>query len=187
MARRLRAVSRAEGAAALHQLGDLAGAVAPARSARAGRGARALRTRIRFAQYLQWLAAEQWAEVRAHARQRGVLIMGDLPFVCSRDSADVWAHQELFDFSSSAGAPPDAFSATGQAWGLPLYNWDALRRSDYEWWRQRIRQARELYDLFRIDHVVGLYRTYAIPVHAGGTAGFVPHDEHEQRDAGPRR
>jgi 4-alpha-glucanotransferase len=139
-----------------------------------------LRARVRFAQYLQWLAAEQWAEVRAHARQRGVLLMGDVPFVCGRDSADVWAHRELFDFSSSAGAPPDAFSPTGQAWGLPLYDWHAMRHSDYEWWRQRTRHARELYDLFRIDHVVGLYRTYAIPVHDGGTAGFVPRAEHDQ-------
>ena len=139
-----------------------------------------LQVRVRFAQYLQWIAAEQWAAVRAHARHRGMRIMGDLPFVCSRDSADVWAHPELFDFSSSAGAPPDAFSATGQAWGLPLYNWSALRHSGYEWWRQRARQARELYDLFRIDHVVGLYRTYAIPAQEGGTAGFVPRDEHDQ-------
>jgi 4-alpha-glucanotransferase len=139
-----------------------------------------LHLRVRFAQYLQWIAAEQWAEARAHARRRGVRIMGDLPFVCGRDSADVWAHPELFDFSGSAGAPPDAFSPSGQAWGLPLYDWSALRRSGYEWWRQRVRHARQLYDLFRIDHVVGLYRTYAIPVHEGGTAGFVPRDEHDQ-------
>lgn len=139
-----------------------------------------LRPRLRFAQYLQWLAHEQWVTMLAHARSRGVLIKGDLPFVCSRDSADVWAHPELFDASSSAGAPPDAFSATGQAWGLPLYNWAAMRASGYKWWRQRVRQARELYDLFRIDHVVGLYRTYAIPGREGGTAGFVPRDEHEQ-------
>ncbi len=139
-----------------------------------------LGARVRFAQYLQWLAAEQWAHVRAHAQRRGVLLMGDLPFVCGRDSADVWAHRELFDLSSSAGAPPDAFSPTGQAWGLPLYDWDALRHSGFEWWRQRVRHARELYDLFRIDHVVGLYRTYAIPVADGGTAGFVPRDQPAQ-------
>src|SRR5579862_6470748 len=76
-----------------------------------------LQGRVDFARYLQWIAAEQWATVRVHARARGVRVMGDLPFVCSRDSADVWAHPELFDLSSSAGAPPDAFSATGQAWG----------------------------------------------------------------------
>jgi len=146
--------------------------------------AAALRSRIRFAQYLQWIAAEQWETVRAHARQRQVLLKGDLPFVCGPDSADVWAHQELFDLNSSAGAPPDAFSATGQKWGLPLYNWTAMREAGYAWWRQRARQARELYDVFRIDHVIGLYRTFAIPVQKGGISGFTPHDEHTQWEQG---
>ncbi|MFI5364768.1 MAG: 4-alpha-glucanotransferase [Candidatus Binatia bacterium] len=144
----------------------------------------ALQSRRRFFAYVQWIAAEQWQAVRAHAHARAVWLKGDLSFVCSRDSADVWAHQELFDLSSSAGAPPDAFSESGQAWGLPLYNWAALRRTAYEWWRQRARQGRTLYDVFRIDHVVGLYRTYAIPVHDGGTAGFVPADEAEQLTQG---
>jgi 4-alpha-glucanotransferase len=139
-----------------------------------------VRHRMQFARYVQWIATEQWDEMHAHARRRGVLVKGDLPFVCSRDSCDVWAHQDLFDLSSSAGAPPDAFSETGQAWGLPLYDWAAMRRSDYAWWRQRARQASDLYDLFRIDHLVGLYRTYAIPVRGGGTAGFVPAQEGEQ-------
>jgi len=139
-----------------------------------------LASRIRFAQYLQWIAAEQWQRVRAHAHRHGVLIKGDLTFVCGRDSADVWAHPELFDLSSSAGAPPDDFSASGQAWGLPLYDWDEMQRQGYRWWRRRARQARELYDLFRIDHVIGLYRTYAMPVCNGGTSGFVPADASEQ-------
>ena len=143
-----------------------------------------LAPRIRFAQYLQWIAAEQWQQVRAHARRRGVLIKGDLPFVCGRDSADVWAQPELFDLSSSAGAPPDDFSASGQAWGLPLYKWDEMRRQDYRWWRRRAHQARELYDLFRVDHVIGLFRTYAMPLCEGGTAGFVPADEGEQMAQG---
>ncbi len=146
--------------------------------------AAALAARSRFFRYVQWVAATQWDAVRTHARRRGVLIKGDLPFVCGRDSADVWAHQDLFDLSSSAGAPPDAFSATGQAWGLPLYDWAAMHRSDYEWWRQRARQAHALYDLFRIDHVVGLYRTYAISVQDGGTSGFVPPGEDYQRTQG---
>lgn len=139
-----------------------------------------LQPRIRFAKYLQWVAAEQWRQVRAHARRRGVLIKGDLPFVCGRNSADVWAHSELFDLSGSAGAPPDEFSASGQTWDLPLYRWAEMRRQGFAWWRRRAGQARALYDLFRIDHVIGLYRTYAIPVCAGGTSGFVPGDESEQ-------
>lgn len=149
-----------------------------------GRAAAALETRRRFFQYVQWIAAEQWAAVRAHAHARNVAIKGDLPFACGRDSADVWAHQNLFDLTSSAGAPPDDFSATGQAWGLPLYNWAAMRAANYTWWRQRARQARMLYDIFRIDHVVGLYRTYAIPEQPGGTDGFVPRDEDAQRTQG---
>jgi len=143
-----------------------------------------LAARARFFRYVQWIAAEQWWAVRRHAYERRVLLKGDLPFVCSRDSADVWAHQHLFDLSGSAGAPPDDFSATGQAWGLPLYNWVALRASDFGWWRERARHARDLYDMFRVDHVVGLYRTYSIPVRAGGTAGFVPQEEDLQRTQG---
>ncbi len=148
------------------------------------RTAAALQQRIRFFQYIQWNAAEQWNAVRAQARRRGVLIKGDLSFVCGRDSADVWAHQGLFDLNSSAGAPPDAFSATGQAWGLPLYDWPAMRASGFDWWRQRARQARDVFDLFRVDHVVGLYRTYAIPVRAGGSSGFVPQEHAEQAAQG---
>ena len=143
-----------------------------------------LRTRVRFFQYVQWIAAEQWSVVRDHARRRGVLIKGDLSFVCGRDSADVWAQPALFDLNSSAGAPPDAFSATGQAWGLPLYNWTAMRASGFRWWRQRARQGADLFDLFRVDHVVGLFRTYAIPVRDGGAAGFVPPEHAEQASQG---
>jgi 4-alpha-glucanotransferase len=142
------------------------------------------RQRQRFFAYVQWVADEQWAAVRAHAHHRGVLLKGDLPFVCARDSADVWAQPQLFDLSSSAGAPPDDFSDTGQAWGLPLYAWQAHQDSDFTWWRQRARQAAQLYDLFRIDHVVGLFRTYAIPVGTGGTSGFVPAAEEEQHQQG---
>jgi 4-alpha-glucanotransferase len=140
--------------------------------------------RIQFAQYMQWLASEQWETVRAAAERCGVWLEGDLPFVCGRDSADVWAHPELFDPTASAGAPPDDFSPTGQAWGLPLYNWEALREQDYRWWRQRAMQARELYHVVRIDHVVGLYRTFAIPARPGGTSGFVPAEETAQRIQG---
>lgn len=146
--------------------------------------ATALQPRMQFFRYVQWVAAEQWATARSHARARGVLLKGDLPFVCGRESADVWAHQDLFDLSSSAGAPPDAFSPSGQKWGLPLYDWCAMRRAGYEWWRQRVRHARTLYDAFRLDHLVGLYRTYAIPEREGGTAGFVPSDEAEQHRQG---
>jgi len=140
--------------------------------------------RIRFAKFVQWIAWEQWQQVRAHARRQDVWIMGDMPFACAGNSADVWAHPELFDRRSSAGTPPDAFSATGQVWGLPLYRWDTHRHTDFAWWRQRAKQAGELYDAFRVDHVVGLYRTYAIAEREGGPTGFVPADEVLQRSQG---
>lgn len=143
-----------------------------------------LAARTRFFRYVQWVAAEQWWALRRHAYERRVLLKGDLPFVCARDSADVWAHPHLFDLSGSAGAPPDDFSAAGQAWGLPLYNWVALRAGGFGWWRERARHARDFYDIFRVDHVVGLYRTYSIPVCKGGTSGFVPREETVQRAQG---
>ncbi len=143
-----------------------------------------LADRVGFAKYVQWVAWEQWQQARAHARSRGVLLKGDLAFVCGGNSADVWANPDLFDLRSSAGTPPDAFSESGQLWELPVYNWDALRRSDYAWWRRRATQAGELYDIFRVDHVIGLYRTYAIPVREGGPQGFVPAEESLQRRQG---
>jgi len=153
-------------------------------TARNGDAAVQLGSRVRFAKYIQWAAWEQWQRVHAHARQAGVLLKGDLAFMCAGNSADVWAHPELFDVRSSAGTPPDAFSETGQLWELPVYNWQALRDSDYAWWRRRAAQAGDLYDVFRVDHVVGLYRTFAIPVRPGGPAGFVPEDEPTQRRQG---
>lgn len=153
-------------------------------SAQSSRQAGLLVERIRFAKFVQWIAWEQWQQVRAHAHRQDVWLKGDMPFACASNSADVWAHPELFDRRSSAGTPPDAFSATGQIWGLPVYDWDEHRRTDFAWWRRRARQAKELYDLFRVDHVVGLYRTYAIAVQEGGPVGFVPADEATQRQQG---
>ena len=144
----------------------------------------ALAPRLRFAKYIQWLAWEQWQQVHAHARRHDVLLKGDVAFMCAPNSADVWAHPEWFDLRSSAGTPPDAFSATGQMWDLPISNWEAQRQSGYEWWRRRARQAGRLFDVFRVDHVVGLYRTYAIAQRHGGASGFVPPDEETQRRQG---
>ena len=119
-----------------------------------------LESRTRLFEYLQFVAEEAWQRVRAAARRRGVALMGDLPFAPSENSADVWAHPEVFDVSRSIGAPPDEFSASGQRWGLPMIRWNELRRSGWRWLRQRVRRMAELYDLFRVDHVVGLFRTF---------------------------
>jgi 4-alpha-glucanotransferase len=129
-------------------------------------------------QYLQWIADGQWQEARAAARDRGVLVVGDLPFVTGADSPEVWARIEEFRLDVSVGVPPDAFSPTGQDWGLPLYRWDVIRQDDYAWLRQRGRRMAALYDGLRVDHVIGLYRTYGRPIE--GDPFFTPADESDQ-------
>ncbi len=110
--------------------------------------------------YVQFVAHQQWRGVRARLRHMRVLLGGDLAFSPCRESVEVWAHQDLFDLSRSVGAPPDAFSTVGQRWGLPMPDWEQMRARNFEFLRMRVRHASELYDLLRIDHVVGLYRTY---------------------------
>ena len=92
-----------------------------------------------------------------------VALFGDLPFMVSGDSADVWARQDEFRLDASVGVPPDAFSETGQDWGLPVYRWDVLAERDFDWLRDRARRNADLYDGYRVDHLVGFYRTYFRP------------------------
>jgi 4-alpha-glucanotransferase len=128
--------------------------------------------------YVQWLASEQWEAVRAHAERNGVRLMGDLPFLVSRDSADVWSHPNSFSASDSVGAPPDAFNADGQSWGLPAFRWEVMEGKGFPWWRLRIREARGLYHLIRLDHVVGFFRIWLMPKE--GTPRFEPEEEPAQ-------
>ena len=125
---------------------------------------------IRFVQYVQWIAFTQWREARQFASERGVMLMGDVPFGVNFYSADVWAQPELFDLDWSGGAPPEPAFADdeftrrwGQNWGVPLYRWPAHRASGFAWWRQRVRKIEEAFHLFRIDHVLGFYRIYGFP------------------------
>ncbi len=115
-------------------------------------------------QYLQWLAHAQWESARADLRALGVEIMGDLPFMVGRDSADVWANRDEFRSDASVGVPGDQFDPEGQEWGLPPYDWRVMRGDGFAWLRRRARYAGVLYDRFRIDHLVGFYRTYMRPV-----------------------
>ncbi len=131
--------------------------------------------------WTQWIAQEQWA--RARRELAGIALVGDLPFMVSADSADVWAHQSLFSRDASVGTPPDAFSETGQDWGLPVYRWDAMRADDYAWLRERGRRMAAMFDGFRIDHLVGFYRTYWRPAN-GDAPHFVPAGEEAQRQLG---
>jgi len=126
------------------------------RAARSGMG-----HEVQFRQYLQWVASEQWRAARRDAN--GVAIFGDLPFMVDLDSADVWARQDQFSLDASVGAPPDAFSPSGQDWGFPACRWDAMERDGYAWFSDRARRGAALYDGFRLDHLVGLYRTYTVP------------------------
>jgi 4-alpha-glucanotransferase len=101
----------------------------------------------------------------------------------SGDSADVWSRQDAFRLDASVGVPPDAFSETGQDWGLPVYRWDVLAERDYDWLRVRARRNADLYDGYRVDHLVGFYRTFFRP-HDGGEPQFTPPDEPSQSSQG---
>jgi 4-alpha-glucanotransferase len=137
---------------------------------------------IRYYTYLQWIAGEQWQ--RARQAMTPVGIFGDFPFMVSGHSADVWARQHDFDLDSSVGTPPDAFSATGQNWGLPAYRWDVVSAGNDGWLRNRVRRSVDLFDGFRIDHLIGFYRTFVR--RPDGSSGFVPPDEPAQRAQGER-
>ncbi len=138
---------------------------------------------VRYRKYVQWIAGEQWAAARA--RTSGVALLGDLPFVVSGDSADVWARQDEFNPALSVGVPPDAFSATGQDWGLPAYKWDVLAERDFSWLRQRARRNADLFDGYRVDHLVGFYRMFVRPL-GGGEGVFMPAVQAQQTVLGER-
>jgi 4-alpha-glucanotransferase len=142
-----------------------------------------LDTEILFYQYLQWLADEQWQDARDACAP--VALFGDFPFMVAGDSADVWARQHLFRFDATVGVPPDAFSATGQDWGLPVYRWDVMHRDDYRWLRERAKRSARLFDGYRIDHVVGFYRTFSRPL-GSVEGGFEPASEADQLALGER-
>jgi 4-alpha-glucanotransferase len=146
------------------------------------RARRELAGEILFHQYLQWQADLQWQTAR---EQAGVALFGDLPFMVDLDSADVWANQDLFDLDASVGVPPDAFSESGQNWGLPVYRWDVMAARGDVWLRERARRSAALYDGYRIDHLVGFYRTYAIP-NDGSRPRFRPPGAHDQLAQGER-
>jgi 4-alpha-glucanotransferase len=146
---------------------------------------RDLGSRVLFYQYVQWIADEQWQKARAHAHAAGVALFGDLPFMVDGNSADVWVHQDGFRLDVSVGVPPDAFSATGQDWGMPLYNWTEMTARNFPWLRERARRSAALFDGYRVDHLVGFYRTYGRPLD-GGPAFFSPPDEAAQLALGER-
>ncbi len=118
---------------------------------------------LRFQEWIQWKLYEQFRAVKVYAAKKGVLFMGDLPFLVSRDSADVWAHQDYFKLDFASGAPPDRYQAKGQRWGMPPYDWPRIAAHGYDYVKQKLLYAQNFYDLFRIDHVVGAFRLWSIP------------------------
>ena len=124
---------------------------------------------IEFYEYLQYKFSQQWKKLKTYANEKGILIIGDIPIYVAMDSADAWAHPDLFQMDENrkpkgvAGCPPDAFSDDGQLWGNPLYRWDYHRHQNYDWWVSRMKHCYELYDVVRIDHFRGFDEYYSIP------------------------
>ncbi len=123
---------------------------------------------VRFHTFVQFVFFEQWKRLRSHCVKRGVKLIGDIPIYVAQDSADVWAHPELFYLrrdgraSFVAGTPPDYFSKTGQWWGNPLYRWPAHKKTRYRWWSARLHHMLGLFDMVRLDHFIGFERFWKI-------------------------
>src|SRR5215471_3100514 len=146
----------------------------------------AVTRRLDFFCYVQWIAHQQWRNVKTHAEQRGVALMGDIPFGVSYYSADVFSRRDEFILDWSGGAPPeptfrdDAFTQKwGQNWGIPLYRWSTMRANNLQWWHERVRAIRRIFHLFRVDHVQGFYRIYAFPWRPQRNNEFLPLDQHQ--------
>ena len=128
-----------------------------------------LKDEIEFYKFIQYEFYRQWYKLKKYANENGIKIIGDIPIYVAYDSADVWAHPELFQMDENgkpvavAGCPPDGFSATGQLWGNPLYRWDYHKQTNYDWWIKRIERSVKLYDVVRIDHFRGFDEYYSIP------------------------
>ncbi|MDI3339749.1 MAG: 4-alpha-glucanotransferase [Sphaerobacter sp.] len=124
---------------------------------------------VHFEMFLQYLFDRQWGAVKRRANELHIEVVGDIPIYVAHDSADVWAHQEIFTLDEHgqptrrAGVPPDYFSASGQLWGNPCYRWDVLAATEYRWWVERFRRARELFDVVRVDHFRGFVAGWQVP------------------------
>ena len=124
---------------------------------------------IEYYRFIQFLFFDEWKRIKKYANDHDIRIIGDIPIFVSMDSADVWADPKLFELDEDlkpvnvAGCPPDAFSATGQLWGNPLYDWEYHKKTGYAWWTRRMANCMKLYDVVRIDHFRGFDEYYSIP------------------------
>lgn len=125
-----------------------------------------------FYRWVQWHLDKQLSSAVKYAHSKGVYLKGDLPIGVGHDSVDAYSFPNLFNLDSNAGAPPDYFSADGQNWGFPTYNWEEMAKDDYDWWKRRLRKMSEYFDAYRIDHILGFFRIWEIPVEfKGGLLG----------------
>jgi len=145
--------------------------------------------RAKFYQYVQWIAEQQWSAVRRYAEERGIALMGDIPFGVNLYSADVYFRRDEFAIDWSGGAPPEPYfkddeftQKWGQNWGIPLYRWDIMQKRNLDWWRWRVRGVRKIFHVFRIDHVLGFYRIYAFPWRPSRNKEFLPLSQEEMRE-----
>ena len=150
-------------------------------------------SRFDYFAYVQWLCFRQWRDLRAHADSNGVKLMGDIPIGVSFHSADVFFNQSEFHTDWFGGTAQEGYSAVnpfihewGQNWGIPLYNWDAMAKSGFSWWRQRVTSLTEIFRIFRIDHILGFYRIYGFPWHPRRNHEFLGlnHDQAAQLNGG---
>ncbi|HBH48440.1 MAG TPA: hypothetical protein DDX98_07360 [Bacteroidales bacterium] len=116
--------------------------------------------------FLQFHLDKQLKEVIEYAHEKRIVMKGDIPIGISPNSVEAWAEPHLFNLNAQAGAPPDDFSVKGQNWGFPTYNWDAMKRDGYAWWKKRLTKMSDYFDAYRIDHILGFFRIWEIPLHA---------------------
>ena len=137
---------------------------------------------LSFHSWLQWQLFLQLKDVKKYAQKNDVFLMGDLPFLVSRDSAEVWTHQNYFKLDLASGAPPDGFNDKGQRWGMPPYNWAEIKKDNFSYLVNKLQYAENFYDMYRIDHFIGLFRVWTIPLdedieNHGLNGTFDPSDE----------
>ncbi len=131
---------------------------------------------VAFYYFVQFVLSTQMKEAHEYAKQKGVILKGDIPIGVNRYSCDVWTEPKYFNLNGQAGAPPDGFSANGQNWGFPTYNWEEMIKDGCQWWVRRFQSMSKYFDAYRIDHVLGFFRIWEIPIHSvhGLTGQFAP-------------
>jgi len=139
---------------------------------------------IDFFKYIQWEMDKQFNKIREKLKEKNIKLLGDIPFMVNQESSDVWSRQEDFRLDLEAGAPPDAFTKEGQKWGIPAPNWRTQISNNFEWWRLKIKKFEDVYDMVRIDHMVGFFRTWVIPKDKNLKADFDILDPIQQEERG---